>query len=313
MSTATVSHVLNGTRFVTEPTAARVLRAAADLGYRRSLVAAALRSKHSRMVGVVLTVPTVEPFALLVMQGLESVLDGTNYGLMFTNSAGDLPHENEAVAALESRFVDGLVMIPAVHDIEAYAHFATKSYPVVMIDTVVPGLHSVCSDIYGLTRTVIERMITNGHSRIGMVYSQKPSAIRDQKVSAYGDALAAAGLDAQRWVRTGAPTLASGRECTSELLAEGPTAIVLGNHVMMLGGLVALREAGVAVPGDVALVGFEDYEWMATTSPLISTITQDPVRLGREAAALLLDQMDSPTAQRVQRLVPVRLVDRGSF
>jgi LacI family transcriptional regulator len=314
VSTATVSHVMNNTRFVSEATTSRVLEAAARLRYRPSLVAGAMRSKRSRAVGAVLTLPGVEPFGTLIMQGLEVALGDSGLNVLFANSRDDQARELETIAVLESRLIDGLVLMPLGHDPGPYLELMSRPYPTVLVDTRLEGCNSVLSDLYEPTFDAVSALIGRGHRKIAIIRSMLEATINQSKLAAYTAAMAAHDLDAEGHVLVGAPTPAAGAQLMSELLDHGDaSAVVIANHMMLLGALPVVRERGLRVPEELAILSYEDYPWVEAMTPRVSVITQDPIGIGTEAARLILELMEEPSATPVVSMMPTRLVDRGSF
>ncbi|WP_298800646.1 LacI family DNA-binding transcriptional regulator [uncultured Devosia sp.] len=320
VSTATVSHVYNGTRFVAEPTRQRVMAAAAELSYRPNLVAGAMRSKRTRAVGAVLALPGAEPFATTIMQGVEFALAEAGISLLFSDSRNDPDRELEAIAMLESRLVDGLVLLPATGGGSYYERMVERGRssagrPIVLIDAQVEGCSSVSSDLYTPTLEAMEQLIAKGHRRIALLRNDKDVTVSRAKLAGYHDALRRHGMDSDRWVFAGGMTLADGARLMHEILDQGEaTAVIIANHIMMLGALPVLRTRGVSVPDELAILGFEEYPWMGAVLPSISVITQDPYAIGVEAARVILELGGARSGgPPIVRTVPTSFVDRGSL
>lgn len=320
VSTATVSHVYNGTRFVAELTRQRVIKAASELDYRPNLIAGALRTRRTRAVGAVFSLPGSEPFATTIMQGVESALAEQGIGLLFSDSHNDPEKEIEAIATLESRLVDGLVLLPATGGGSYQARMtelgrSSAARPMVLVDAQVEGCSSVSSDLYTPTLTAVEQLIAKGHRRIALLRNEKDVIVSQQKLAAYHDALRRHAIDSDRWVLSGDITLEDGARLMSQILDQGEvTAVIIANHIMMLGALPIIAERGVSVPEDLALVGFEEYPWMNAVVPRISVITQNPYAIGVEAAKVILELAEAPLGTPpIVRTVPTKLIDRGSF
>ena len=320
VSTATVSHVFNETRFVTDLTRQRVMAAAAALDYRPNLIAGAMRSKRSHAVGAVFALPDAEPFASTIMQGVESTLADHSIGLLFSDSQNDPEKELNAISDLESRLIDGLLLQPASGSGPYYDRLVERARmsvgrPTVLIDAQVEGYSSVSSDLYAPTLEAMERLIEKGHTRIALLRYENEVFVSQAKLSAYQDALRKHGLDSDRWVFAGSISLAEGARLMAEILDQGDiTAVVIANHLMMLGALPVVFDRGIRVPQDLAIVGYEDYVWMNAVRPPISVITQDPYAIGVEAANVILELMQAPpgTPPIVRRL-PTKFIERGSF
>jgi LacI family transcriptional regulator len=317
VSQATAARALGGYGYVS-PAARRVIEeAATQLGYRPHAVAQALASKVTYTVG--LLVGDIEnPFFAAVARGLSDVLEPEGYTILLANSDEDLEREERLVETFRARRVDGLVVAPSVATaIPHLADLVSAGLPLVLFDRPVRGLKAdvVMVDNKHGARTAVEHLVRLGHRRIGLVSDQPEIATSAERIQGYRAALAAAEvpLDERLIALTGS-TQADGYRGAQALLRERrrPTAIFTANNMMSIGTLLALRDLGLRIPEDVALVGFDDFEWTTLIEPPLTVVRQPVQEIGRQAGERLLARMrgDASAPRRIR--LQTEFVVRGS-
>lgn len=296
VSTATVSHVLNGTRYVREETAALVRRAAEELNYRPSRVASTLRSRKSMAVGAVIPLPDLVPYTMHVLEGAEEALNRSGYDVMFSNSKGESDRERTAIEMLETRLIDGLLWMPMSSEVRRPGRAQTGGMPTVLLEARAEGFDSVTSDVYPAVRDTVGQLLDRGKRRIAIVRSNADRWINAEKLRAYTDAHVVRGVTIDpALVRPGDPTFESGEALTRSVIEDAQAdAVFLANHRMLIGGVRAIQHSRRSVPAELSVLGVEHYEWMDVVVPPISLIEQTPVELGATAARLLLARMADP-------------------
>ncbi|BAJ33143.1 MULTISPECIES: LacI family DNA-binding transcriptional regulator [Kitasatospora] len=319
VSHQTVSRVLSDHPNVREATRERVLRAIAELGYRPNSAARTLVTRRSRTLGVVAANTTLfGPASILA--GLERAARREDY-LVASVGLEELT-EHALASALErlgSWGVDGaVVMTPHRHTVTALARLP-QPFPVVTVagghDLDLPG---VAVDQVGGARAVTEHLIGLGHTRIWHVAGPGEWIEAEGRLRGWRAALEAAGLPvpahlAGDW--SPASGHAAGREIARAFrsgAASRPTAVFAANDHMALGVLRALHEAGVRIPLDVAVAGFDDLPEGAYLTPPLTTVRQDFPAVGREGIALLLRLIDEPATPVAHLSVRPELVVRAS-
>lgn len=315
VSPTTVSHVLSGKRPVSSPIRDQVRKAVRDLGYRPSSVARHLRTKRSQIIAVI--VPDItNPFYTGVSRGLADAVDAAGYGTYIGNTDAMLERERKFVDDVLDRGVDGFVIASAHVVTEEVARAVRYGTPVVCLGGSVdhPAVDVVLADDEAGSRLATTHLISRGARRIAMIQGTVGSGnARDR---GYRSALADAGLsflpeltEHGDWTRQG------GREAMRVLLARKtrPDAVFCANDLMAIGALDAIRAAGLTIPSDIALVGFDDVEAAGLVTPALTTVTNPSYDAGQAAGRLLLDRIDErvPEHRRTIRL-PCRLVERES-
>lgn len=308
VSTSTVSHVVNRTRTVSETLRRRVLAAAQDLDYEPNAMARSLRMRRSNTLGLIVS-DLGNPFFTAVVHGVEDAAQENGYELILCNSSEDVAREQAYLRVLISRQVDGLILSPVGIQHEMLTRMVREGFPLVLFDRDVPGLDlsAVMLDNERAAFDAVHHLTALGHSRVGMV-SGLPSAAstNSERIAGYRRALEEAGLpEDSRLIAPGHATSEGAAGAVAELLAvtPTPTAIFAANNLMTIGALFAIQQAGLSVPKDIALVGFDDFSWYEVFRPRLTTVSQPTFELGRVAADLLLNLIRSDHAEPTRRIV----------
>ena len=302
VSSATVSRVLADKPHVSAAVRERVSKAARDLGYRPNRIARSLRTRRSRFVGLIVS-DIQNPFFNRVVRAVEDAVLPHGYAVFLCNT--DENHERETLYLdlLLDEQVAGVILTPTRADAAAYRGFGGAGIPLVVIDRPVTGLavDTVVSDNVEAARSVVARLIGQGHTRIGAVLSELSITTGRLRLEGYRRALTEAGLPLEPDMATfGKPVEAEGYRLAQGLLQgkSPPTALFTGSKLLTLGVLRYLfehhiRVSGSVRPGAVALAAFDDLDWLPNTPDMLS-VTQPAYDIGLKAAALLLARIDDP-------------------
>ncbi|MBD8235783.1 LacI family DNA-binding transcriptional regulator [Pseudomonas fluorescens] len=298
VSTSTVSHVLNGTRKVSPATVQAVQRAIQALGYIPNTLARSLARSSTSTIGVAISALSNHYFSETV-HAIETECAKHGYMMLFVDTHDDPEQELRVVTALHHRRVDGIVLAPSNGSM-ALEYLQANEIPAVLVDRMMSEqFDQVGVENAQPTQALIEHLVAHGHRRIAFIAGRAGFSTTDERVAGYKAALQAAGLvfDAQLLVNGGSNTEPA-RQATVQLLrlAAPPTAIMAGNNLMTLGAMQALREVQIEVPGQMALVGFDDFDWADFFVPRLSLIAQPVQALGARAVDLLLQRMASPSS-----------------
>ncbi|NDV01157.1 LacI family DNA-binding transcriptional regulator [Pseudoroseicyclus tamaricis] len=312
VSPAAVSRHLNGRITLPPQTRARIDAAVAELNYKPNLLAKRLSTGRTEAIGLV--TPEIDnPFFGELAAIIEEAAADAGYAVYITSTRGDLSREITALGRLRERHVDGLILMTNRPDDGALAKALSGLSNVVIVDEDVPGAAQprIFVENSAGTRLATEHLISLGHRRIAMVGGPPGLMSVTERQAGWEAALAAAGLPPGPRL-LGTYTRAHGRAAAEQLLAEGlPDAIVACADDIALGLLEALREAGVSVPGDIALTGFDDMRYAALIDPPLTTVRQPAAQMGRLALAHLLTLLSGGEVAPVTRL-PVTLIPRSS-
>jgi LacI family transcriptional regulator len=310
VSLSTVSHVLNGTRKVSPKTVAAVNAAMQQIGYVPNMLARALAGSSSGTIGVAISAFTNHYFSETV-RAIEAAC--TRHGLMmlFSDTHDDPAQELKVVQNLHQRRVDGIVLAPSGDpDKLALNYLSSNKIASVLVDRMSPlPFDQVGVENVEATAQLVSHLITvHGHRRIGFIAGAAGLSTTNERVEGYRLALERAGITFDpALVRSGDSNLARSGAATRELLQleQRPTAIVAGNNLMTIGTMHALRDAHIAVPQEVALAGFDDFDWADYFSPRLTVMAQPLEELGSMAVDLLIERIANPgRAQHASRLAP---------
>jgi LacI family transcriptional regulator len=315
VGTMTVSRLLSGSVTVSEETAKRIHQAIQQLNYQPNEVARALRGLKTKTIGVI--VPYLyDPFFAYCAHAIATVAKEHEYSVLLTTSAEDAEVEEREASQMLRRHVEGMVIIPAKQD-ETYlqrpeflgARIVTLDRPAPL-----PRFDSVLVQNKSGAALAVEHLIEHGHRRIVCVGLSKKLYTMNMRYQGYRQALTKASLRPESYVDCSA--IESLAPALSEILdgPDAPTAFFCTNNLTMRSALVALNEIGVAIPNQVAIVGFDDFELAEILTPTLTVVRQPSHELGRVAATLLFQRLNgSEMPEAGEKVVlPVELVVRCS-
>ena len=317
VSVSTVSHVMNGTRRVSEETRGDVLAAVEKLSYKPNLLAKGLKTRRTYTIG--LLIPDIQnSFFTSVVRGVEDVALSCGYHLFLCNTDEDPGREEEYITELAKKRVDGLMVAPSARRESHFGRLRDEGMPFVFLDRDVEGVDADVVSVDNRTgmRLIAEHLVGLGHQRIGMISGPLDKASGYERHLGLRDALADLGVELEdSLVRFGDFRTSGGREGAGELLdlPSPPTALVTANNQMTLGALLTVNEMGLDVPGDLSVVGFDDPEWAPLTGPPLTTLAQPIYEMGVRAARMLLEGIeDGPDEESRRVLLEPWLVVRES-
>jgi LacI family transcriptional regulator len=315
VSVTTVSRVLNGKGDVAADTTARVQQVIEVLGYESSLAARSLRSHRKQVIGLV--VPNMEhSYGIEVLRAAGHAIVETGFDLIaMTTGTTDLAArerwQQQQITRLNGTVTDGAVVV-----VPGAQSFRTDA-PLIVIDPHAgDAAHpAVAADNYGGGLAAMRYLVGLGHRRIAHVSGLDALESAVQRRRAYHDGLAEAGIPyASELVQPGDYERAGGAEAMRRLLGldEPPTAVFAANDESALGVIDAARAAGLALPGDLSVVGFDNVPESAVASPPLTTVDQGIGEAVRRAFAMLIDLIEGKPLSQPHVTVPARLIVRAS-
>jgi LacI family transcriptional regulator len=315
---STVSRALNPATqgMVTEEVAARVAAAAEQLGWRPSTLAAGLRTRRSRTIGI-LVPDLVNPVFPPIVRAAETRLAEAGYVTLVANTDTDPGREALLIDRMAGHLVDGLMLASAARGSPAVALCARWRIPTVLINRRLPGaeLDAVVNDDRLGMRLAVQHLLDLGHRRIAHLGGPTGVSTATDRRHGFRAALRTAGIDdrAAPVVAAGAYTRDAGRQAMERLL-QGPafTAVAVANDMLCLGVYDALEAAGLAVGRDVSVTGFNDMPFVDRIAPALTTVRIQHAEMGRQAAALLLEAIAGAAARARQVVLQPELVVRAS-
>ncbi|NOZ27846.1 MAG: LacI family transcriptional regulator [Chloroflexi bacterium] len=316
VSVTTVSHVLNETRYVSPELVARVWEAVEALNYQPNAVARSLRRKRTHTLGMIIP-DNSNPFFAEVARGIEDVCFDLGYNVILCNSDQDPQKERRYIDLLTEKRVDGIVFVAAGDRAEHLEAVLTRRVPVVVIDRELQDVQCdrVLTDNRTGGRQATEHLIQRGRTRIACIAGPSDVTPSWERVWGYQDALTEAGLPFdEQLIRRGNFQAASGYRAMRELLAlsDPPTGVFACNDMMAIGAICAISEAGLRIPEDIAVVGFDDIALASYTNPPLTTVAQPRQEIGRLAAEMLIERISNRSRPPQRHLLETWLVVRQS-
>jgi LacI family transcriptional regulator len=315
VSTATVSNVLHGTCFVRAERQKKVLDAIEYLGYRPNLMAAGLRARRSRMVGIVVPDITTSFFGMVVRR-IEELASGSDYQILLVDTQENADRELERVRALVRSQADGLILIPCCDCARTLEDIRNSKIPTVLVDRTAADneFDTISADNLAAAREGCRHLVSLGHRKITLLVSDPNLRNIAERIQGYREAMLEAGLSMFVRVVVGGMTSDQAHRALrrSFQLADQPSAVFAATHVMALGALRAIWEAGFALPETISLLAFDDCEWMTALRPFLSTLRQPIDEIAQEAWSVLTERIEGRLAERVSREFPCTLVIRES-
>jgi DNA-binding LacI/PurR family transcriptional regulator len=317
VSVATVSRVLNAHTNVREATRERVLAAVASSGYRINELARNLRTAESRLL--LTMVPDFgNPFYASIVRGIDSVARQNGYFMLLCDTGADPLRERSYFDLLRGRRADGAICLDPAAVQKALAEEAS-ALPWVACCEFDPaaGVPYVGIDNHLAAGDVVRYLVGKGHRRVALINSGQGYLYGRQRLAGYRDALKEAGIEPHpEWlIELDSLDYDAGERAAARLASLGdarPSAVFAVSDTLAIGVMNGLRGAGLAVPDQVAVVGFDDIAVAAHVDPPLTTVSQPMQQLGETAARLLLTRLRDPRAEVPGVLLPHRLIQRRS-
>lgn len=315
VSVATVSRALNGHHNVAEAVRLRVIRVASELRYSPHAAARSLSSRRTHTIGVVLPDLYGEFFSEL-MRGVDQVARERGFHLLVSSYHGNPEEQGAALRAMRGR-VDGLLLMsPFIGDTGHLTDNLSPTQPTVLMNTHLPGteLASLSVDNYGGAVAMVRHLADLGRKRIAFVAGPEDNFDANERLRGYTDALAERLPGAKPWILPGDFNEASGLEAGRALAASDPLpdAVFAANDMMALGCLSAFKQAGIAVPEQVALAGFDDIPLSRYAQPSMTTVRVNIAELGGQAMSALSEAIGTEAANKASVSLRPELIVRES-
>lgn len=300
---ATLSKYFNGGA-VREKNRVLIEAAVKKLHYVPNEVARSLKTKHSRVIGVV--IPELSnAFITSIISSMEDILRKKDYAVIVCDCRSDPKREKDAVDFLLHRRVDGLINMATDMSGAHLKSALAANIPILLIDRIIDSLRgrvsAVVIDNAHAASQAVRKLISLGHRRIGIVLGIPNLYTTNQRLNGYLNVLREAGIPPEEeYIRYGDYTMDGSYQAVQELLQlkRRPTALFVTNFEMTLGAMLALQHHNIRVPEDLSVIGFDKLELFGEIFPNLTLIRQPQVGIGREAANLMLDLLgnrDNPT------------------
>lgn len=311
VSVATVSHVINGTRFVSEETQQKVQAAIEDLQYSPNILARKFKTGSRDTVGFIVPDIANGYFATLIEE-VEDVLQSRGFRLIVSNTRENAGREIDSVRMLSSGVVDGFLIASTVDDYRKLAAALPVNFPVVLIDRVVANapVDIVTTDNSGAIHEGVSALIANGHRKIGFMASMRHLSTTAERALAYRQALRDFELDdGDRLIRyveaMSDPVLPS----AESLIAEGCTAIIASNNVLTNKLLAAIRAGAWQ---ELEILGYRDPTYDAYPRADVRWLEEPIGEMGRSAGEAILRRIADPSAEPLRTVLHASFTSEGS-
>ncbi|HHV98382.1 MAG TPA: LacI family transcriptional regulator [Clostridiaceae bacterium] len=321
VSTATVSHVINNTRYVSEETRNRVLAALKELNYRPSNIARSLRTQETKTIGLLMPIMVYSSFDyyfMLVAHGIRSTLKEKGYSLILGSSGNSKECEIEQIESFITQRIDGLIILPTESDSDYLSNTLKGNFPVVFIDRRAKGCKGDCvlADNFQGSYDAVTALINKGHRKIGFITNNLKATTIEERITGYKKALTDHGIKVdESLMRFGDYTYETGYMLMKDLLEKEKeiTAVFIADNLLTMGSLEYLYEINKKIPEEIAIISFDDFEWERIITPPLSVVKQPPFEIGQKAAEVLLERLSNPDKPYTEYRLPTELVVRKSF
>jgi LacI family transcriptional regulator len=315
LSQTTISHVLSGRHQefrISPDTVERVKRTAEALGYRANALARAFRDRRSYSVGLVVEDLT-NPFWTGIAVGAEREAEKHGYMLVVSNTAGSVERERQALSLLHDGRVDGLLIPPFARTETDLSALARDGLPFVQIDRALPRIKAPCvrTDHEAGSRMAVDHLVKRGHRRVALLTGPQDIQPFELRTKGFRAAAKKHGLEQAKVVTVKNAVEEQGRTAVAELIRGGlsVSALYTANVWLTFGALRAVREAGLQVPRDLEIVGFDDVPQAGLLRDPVSTVVHDVEGIGQQAFALLMQLRGGKKLTR-ETIIQPRLVAR---
>jgi LacI family transcriptional regulator len=293
VSKATVSHVVNHTRFVEEKTQQRVLQVIEELGYQPSLVARSLTTNQTRTIGFIVSDAT-NIFFGDILRGIEDILHSENYSIIVCNTDEILEREDHYLNLMLGQRVDGIIAAATSQKWEVLSKAEAFHIPIILVDRYYEGLDFPFIGVDNQAGAFMgtQCLIRFGYTRVGILAGFQRLSTMRERLAGFKQAMNEAGIEIHpEWIIESPLTIEAGLDAARAVLSlpNRPNALFMNNNLLSLGTLMAIKELGLSCPDDIALVGFDDHPWSAISNPPLTVVCQPSRRVGQLAAKTLLD------------------------
>lgn len=315
VSVATVSRVLNSSPSVSQEAKEKVMNAIKELNYHPNLLGRNLRRMETKMILALL--PNISnPFYARIVKGIEDVGHKNGYNVMLCNTDSDIKRERIYLELLKNRLSDGVIFMAPEMDKDELTLIG-QNYPVVQCCEYKEGasVSHVSIDNFAAAYKAVKHLTGLGHQRIAMISSDNKFLSTKQREAGYKKALEDEGIKIdEALIKYGDYGFKSGLRAAKQLLLPDlrPTAIFAISDLMAVGVIRAVKEAGLKVPEDVAVVGFDDISFASMYDPMLTTISQPKYDLGCVAMELLLKHINEKLSEPQNIILEHELIIRES-
>ena len=316
VSIATVSRVLNSPELVTEETRERVLKAATELNYMPNRLAQSLRTRRSKIVGLVVP-DVINPIYTELVEIIQKQFDELGYSLILCESGENAKKELNYLRLLQGWNADGIIIAPVAKTEIASPIWKAVSGKLIQLSRYVPGISSgvILSDNYGGAWKATNHLVNLGYKRIAMIGGPMAVNTARDRTGGYYKALCDAGISlSSEYEVHGVFSENEGYNAIKRLMTIEPLpeAIFCCSNLLTVGALMALKDAGIRIPNDIAFVSFDDLNTGSILNPPLTCVAQRMGDIGKGAVRLIMEMIEKKSIQNNVEIVPTDLIIRES-
>ncbi|WP_408009091.1 LacI family DNA-binding transcriptional regulator [Pseudalkalibacillus sp. A8] len=299
VSTATVSHVINGTRYVSPKVTEKVEKVMKELDYRPNSAARSLRSTKTNTIGFLIPVKeddTSKSFFMSIAEGIEANLNSKGYNLILSNSKEDMQEEIKRIKMFNTQLVDGLILAPTNNNFNHIQEVLDNQFPIVMIDRLPLNYKGdyVLVDNFQGTYDGVSKLVSSGYRKIGFISSELGITTINERYEGYKQALKDHDIEFnEKFIELGLSTFQSGYDLTEKLITNNIDSLFIANNIMTMGSIKCINDNGLLMPKDIAVIGYDNYDWTKITTPPLSVVNQPAFDIGFKAAECILNRINN--------------------
>ncbi|WP_062352502.1 LacI family DNA-binding transcriptional regulator [Bacillus kwashiorkori] len=317
VSRTTVSRVLNNSGYVSDEARKRVLKVIEETGYTPSQQARSLRTKETKVVGVILPRISTET-ASKVVAGIDSVLSEAGYQILLANTNLQMEKELEYIQLLVNRQVDGIILLATNVLPELVAKVEQLSIPIVAVGQTFPNITSVVYDDYHAAKTLTKKFIEKGKTKIAFIgVKETDEAVGVSRKNGFLDAMRENGLEVrEEWLITGSFESKFGYQAMKTIFTETdtmPDAVFAATDRLAIGVMSYLKEQNIQIPEQMSIAGIGSSEISKYMSPSLTTVQYENEHAGEIAATILLRNLQGEHVPPEKIILSYRLIKRDSL
>lgn len=301
LSLATISSYLNGGN-VRKENKVKIKKAIEDLDFEINEIARGLKTNKTKTIGIIIPEFNSNFFAEICME-IEDLLREKGYSVIISDSRSNKDREDEAIDFLIRKRVDGMIIVPATNCVTKIKRFLDLGKPVVFLDRFSPGLENVAyiviDNVYA-SKSAVQRLIDAGHTKIGMIIGPENIYTSVERTKGYIEAMKDNNiLYNEKLIVYGNYTTSGGIEAMKYLIEQNNdmTAVLITNYEMTEGAVMALNELNVKIPSQLALIGFDTYDFARAVTPKLNIVIQPIEEIARNATKQILERLDRPSSE----------------
>ncbi len=317
VSIATVSHVINNTRFVSDKVRARVVKAIEQCRYYPNAHARGLASGRTKIIGLVIS-DIANPFFPDLVKAIEEAAFERGFETLLSNTNYETERASKYVRRLIERNVAGVAVMTSEMSKELIDELARREVPVVFLDVGKTGkqMSNLQVDYEAGIEQAILHLVALGHRRIAFISGRIDIRSSRRRLEAFQRAMKQLFPEIPELIFYGNFKIEGGRRAAHEILMTQadnlPTAVVAANDLTAIGAINEFESAGLKVPADISVIGFDDIDFAALTKPALTTVSLPRNELGRRAVEMLFNALDNPREEGTEIKIPTNLIIRQS-